>query len=169
MAKADLTVIGFSVGARQFRVAASATKFFAGEPVNSLATFSSGAASVNTVVVLTDNKPVIGTDNFVGVAAQQTAVDSTGTVTAQKILVEVPVPNLTIIRGKAKVATNIATDSQLLGVLWDQLVFDLTTAVYTIDETAQANTGALTCLNGDTVKGTLDVTVDARAMRTVVS
>lgn len=167
--KADLTMIGFSVGARQFRVAASATQFFAGEPVNFAGTLSSGAASVNTVVALTDNKPVIGTDSFVGVAAQTVALNSSGSVLAQKILVEVPVPNLSIIRGKAKVASNIATDSQLLGVLWDVVVFDLTTAVYTIDETAQANTGALTILNGDTIKGTLDVTVDARAMRYAVS
>lgn len=169
MAKADLTVVGFSAGARQYRVAASATKFFAGEPVNFLGTLTAGVASVNTVVVLTDNKPVIGTDNFVGVSAQDTAVNSSGTVTAQKILVDSVVPEVSLIRGKAKTAANIATDTQLLGVLWDTVVFDLTAAIYTIDETAQANTGGLTIVNGDNIKGTLDVKVDERAMRTTIS
>lgn len=167
MTKADLTVIGISCGARPFRVAASATRYFAGEPANSLATFSSGAASVNTIVVLTDNKPVIGTDDFVGVFAQ--SAPGTGTVTAHTTLVDVPIPNATLIRGRAKTATNVDTDAELLLILWDAVVFDLTAGAYTIDDTAQANTGGLVIQNGDITKQTLDVWVDARAMRTQIS
>ena len=168
--KADLRVIGFSAGARQYRVAASATQFYAGEPVEFAGTLSSGVANVNTVVVCTTGKPVIATDSFIGIAAQTVALNSAGTVPAQKILVEAVVPNLTIIRGAAKTAANIATDTELLGVLFDVTTFDLTAAKYTINETSTgSNTDALQILNGDTVKGTLDVTVDARALRYAVS
>lgn len=167
--KADLTVIGFSAGARQFRVAAAATAINAGEPVGWEGTLTAGVASVNTVVVLTTGKPVIATDSFIGVAAQATA-SSAGAVIAQKFLVEQVVPNITIIRAKAKTTTNIATDSQLLGVLFDVTTFDLTATVYTINETSSgSNTDSLQILNGDTTKGTLDVTVDARALRYAVS
>lgn len=169
MAKNNLAVIGVSGGARKYRVAASATRFYAGEPMNSLSALTSGAANVNTIVVITDNKPVIGTDNFVGISSKDAVVNSSGTVTAQTTDVIVPIPYITKIRGKAKTATNLNTDTLLLGLLWDAVVFDLTTAVYTIDETAQANTGGLQIVDGDIVKGTLDVIVDARAMRKDIS
>lgn len=169
MAKADIKVVGISAGARPFRVAAAATRFYAGEPINFAGTNTTGAASVNTVVVLTDNKPVIGTDSFVGIAASDAPVSAAGTVVAGKVQVEVPIPNATIIRGFAKTKTNISTDSALLGLFWDYLVFDLTTAVYTIDDVAQANTGGLVCVNGNTATGELDCWVDARALRYAVS
>lgn len=169
MSKADISVVGVSAGARPFRVAASATRFYAGEPINFAGTYSSGVASVNTVVVLTDAKPVIGTDNFVGVAERDAAVNTAGTVTAQTTSVIVPIPYATLIRGAAKTKTNVDTDAELLGVLWDFVLFDLTAGVYTIDETAAANTSGLTVQNGNPALGTLDVTVDARAMRAAIS
>lgn len=169
MAKADIALVGVSAGARTMRVAASATRGYAGEPANSLATYSSGAANVNTVVVLTDAKPVIGTDNFAGIFAQDMAVDATATVTAQKILVDVPIPYFTLIRGRAKSSTAVDTDSELLAILWDFVLFDLTSSVYTIDQAAAANTSGLRIENGNIATQTLDVSVDGRAMRTVVS
>lgn len=169
MAKADLSVVGISAGARPFRVAASATRFYAGEPINFAGTYSSGVASVNTVVVLTDAKPVIGTDCFVGISARDATVNTAGTVIAHQTQVEVPIPNATLIRGNAKTKTNVDTDSELLGVLWDVVLFDLTAAVYTIDETAAADTSGLTIQNGNPALGTLDVVVDARAMRADIS
>lgn len=169
MSKADLSVVGISAGARPFRVAASATRFYAGEPINFAGTFSSGAASVNTVVVLTDAKPVIGTDNFVGIAERDATVNTAGTVIAHTTAVVVPIPNASIIRGLAKTKTNVDTDAELLLVLWDSVLFDLTTAVYTIDETAAADTSGLTIMNGNPAVGSLDVVVDARAMRADIS
>lgn len=169
MAKADLKVVGVSAGARQFRVAAAATRFYAGEPINFAGTNTSGAASVNTVVALATSKPVIGTDSFVGIAASDAPVSAAGTVVAGKVQVEVPIPNATIIRGFAKVKTNIATDSQLLGILWDYLVFDLTSSTYTINETASVNTAGLVCVNGNIATGEVDCWVDARALRYAVS
>lgn len=169
MAKADLSIIGFSAGARQFRVAAAATAINAGEPIGWEGTITAGVASVNTVVVLTTGKPVIATDSFIGIASQATTLVA-GAVTAQKFLVDQVVPNITTIRGYAKTAANIITDAELLGVLFDVTTFDLTAGKYTINETSSgSNTDALQILNGDTIKGTLDVTVDARALRYAVS
>lgn len=169
MSRGDLQVVGLSGGGRPFRVAASATRFYAGEPINFAGTYSSGAASANTVVVLTDAKPVIGTDLFVGIANRDADVNSSGTVVAHKTQVAVPIPYVSRIRGRAKTATNVDTDSELLGILWDVVLFDLTTAVYTIDDVAAADTSGLTVVDGNIAKSTLDVTVDARAMRADIS
>ena len=169
MTRGDLSIIGVSGGARPFRVAASATRGYAGEPINSLSALTSGAADVNTVVVLTDGKPVIGTDSFVGVAEENMKVNSAGTVVAHTLSVGVPIPNITRIRGKAKTAASVDTDSELLGLLWDAVLFDLTSGVYTIDETATANTSGLLIVDGIISKGLLDVTVDSRVMRNDVA
>lgn len=162
-------MVGVNAGSRQFRVAASATRFFAGEPINSLATLSSGAASVNTVVVLTTTKPLIGTDNFVGVAAGDAVVNASATVIAQQIPVDVPLPYSTIIRGRGKTAANIDTDAELLLILGDAVTFDLTAGAYTINDTATTNAAALTIVNGNIAKQTLDTTIDARGMRVTIS
>lgn len=169
MSRADLSTVGISGGNRPFRVAASATRFFAGEPMNSLVVQSSGAANVNTVVVLTTSKPVIGTDSFKGIAAKDAQVNSSAAVIAQTIPVTIPIPNITKIRGRAKVATNVDTDAELLGLLQDLVLFDLTAGVYTINETATANTSGLEIVDGNIFKGTLDVVVDVRAIRSKVS
>ncbi len=169
MSRGDISVIGVSGGAHPYRVAASATRGYAGEPINSLAARTAGVADVNTVVVLTDTKPIIGTDNFVGIAQENMKVNAAGTVVAHSLNVIVPIPNCTRMRGKAKTAASIDTDAELLGILFDEVTFDLTSAVYTIDEAAAANTSGLTIVDGDIRKGTLDVTVDARAMRKEVS
>lgn len=169
MAKADLAMVGISCGARAYRVAASATRFYAGEPINSLATLTSGAANVNTAVVLTTTKPIIGTDDFLGVASSDAAVNSAGTVLASTFYVDVPIPYATIIRGRAKTAVNVDTDAELLLILGDAVTFDLTASVYTINDTATVNTAGLTIVNGNIARQTLDVTVDARAMRVSIS
>lgn len=169
MAKLDLTTVGLNGGNQPRRVAASATRFYAGEPIMFAGTYSSGAASVNTVVVLTDGKPVIGTDNFVGIAAKDAEVNSAATVIAHKTYVTVPLPFVTRIRGRAKTAANVDTDAELLAITYDAVLFDLTTAVYTIDDTAAADTSGLIIIDGNPVKSTLDVVVDARATRADIS
>lgn len=169
MAKFDISVIGISAGAREFRVAASATRARVGEPLEFNGTYTSGVASANTVVQAADATPVIGTDNLVGICAKDFEVDSAGTVTAHKTLAVVPIPHATLLRGEAKTKANVDTDSELLGVLWDLVLFDLTSSNFTIDETAAADTSALKIENGNTTKGTLDVSVDARALRADIS
>lgn len=171
MARGDLQLIGLDGGARPFRVAAAATRFYSGEPMNFAGTYTNGVASVNTIVVMTDAKPVIGTDNFVGIAHRDAKVNAAGTVLAHTGSVSTVIPGLggTRIRGKAKTVTNIDTDAELLGVLFDVVLFDLTSAVYTIDETAAADTSGLTIVDGIPSKGMLDVIVDSRATRADIS
>lgn len=169
MAKHDLTTVGINGGARPYRVAASVTRFFAGEPMMRTPTYSSGATNANNIVVLTDAKPRVATDNFMGIAARDAQVNTSGTVIAQATQVVLPIPYVTRIRGKAKVAANVDTDAELLLILGDLVDFDLTSSTYTIDDTAASNASGLEIVDGDTSKQTLDVIVDARAMRTVIS
>src|ERR1044072_247604 len=96
-------------------------------------------------------------------------VNGAGTVVAHELSVVVPIPYATRIRGRAKTKTSADTDSELLGFLFDAVLFDLTAGAYTIDQTAAANTGGLIVRGGIPAKGLLDVVVDARAMRKDVS
>lgn len=165
MSVRDLRVVGPSFN-KEFRVASGATAINVGEPVNSLATLTSGAASVNTVVVLTDGKPLIGTDNFIGIAA------AAGTHTASaagRVSVTRIYPYVSEIWGKAKSVAAIDTDAELLGILGDAVLFDLTSSVYTIDQAAASNAAGLTVIDGNIARGELGVTVDARAMRVTIS
>ncbi len=163
----DLRVIGVSGGARNYRVAAGATRFFIGEPMMRTPTYSSGASNVNTVVVLTDSKPTVATDDFVGVSGK--SATGTGTLVAHTTQVIVPIPYVTRIRGNMKTKSNVTTDAALVLILNDLVQFGLATGAYTIIETATTNAAGLQIVNGDPIKGTLDVIVDARAMRTVIS
>lgn len=168
VAKHDIRVVGHSAGARPFRVAASATRYYAGEPAMRTPTYSSGASNVNTVVVLTDTKPRVATDDFVGIFAKD-APTLPATLAAHTSQVIVPIAGVTLIRGKAKTAANVDTDAELLLILNDLIDFDLTTAKYTWDDTAASNASAFQIVNGNTAKQTLDCVVDARGLRTVIS
>lgn len=169
MSRADLSTVGINGGNQPRRVAASATRFYAGEPANSILTLSSGAANVNTVVVLTDTKPRVGTDSFQGIFAKDAEITAAAVVTAHKTYVTVPIPQVTRIRGRAKTAANVDTDAELLALLFDAVDFDLTTGVYTIDDTAASNASGLQIVDGNPAKSTLDVVVDTRAMRYAIS
>lgn len=169
MAKANVSTVGIDGGNQPRRVAASATRFYAGEPMNSLMTHSSGAANVNTIVVLTDTKPRVATDTFQGIAAVDAQINSSAAVIAHQTYVTVPIPYVTRIRANAKTATNVDTDTELLGILGDFLDFDLTSTVYTWDDTAASNASAFTCVNGNIAKQTLDCVIDARGMRNEIS
>ncbi len=168
MAHGDISVIGISGGARPFRIAASATRYFAGEPMMRTPTYTTGATNANTITVVTDGKPRVATDDFIGIAAVDAPTLPT-TLAAHKTSVIVPIPSVTKMRGRAKVAANVDTDAELLAILGDLVDFDLTSAVYTIDDTAASNASALQIVDGNPAKSTLDVTVDARGLRTVIS
>ena len=176
MALHDLEVIGMSAGNREHRVAASATIAEVGEPIESTATLSSGVANSNTVVIAPADTPVIGTDNFLGICAKQFEVDSAGTVTAHKTQVTVPIPWVSVIRGKAETAASVDTDTELLGILFDVTLIDRNATgasdggeLFTIKEVVSSNTSGLTIINGNIDKGTLDVVVDVRAFRATIS
>lgn len=163
MAKGDVSTVGIDGGNQPRRVAASATRYYAGEPMNSLATHSSGAANVNTIVVLTDTKPRVATDSFQGIAAMD--APGTGTLVAHKTYVTVPIAEITRVRARAKTAANVDTDSELLGVLLDHLDFDLTTAVYTWDDVAASNLSTFKCVDGNIAKSTLDCVIAPVGLR----
>lgn len=169
MAKGDMSTVGIDGGNQPRRVAASATRYYTGEPMNWFPAISSGAAAVNTIVVLTDTKPRVATDQFQGLAAKDAVVNSSGTVVAHKAYVTVPIPLVTRIRARAKTAANVDTDTELLGVMGDALDMDLTAAVYTWDDVAASNASAFQCVDGNPAKSTLDCLVDPRGMRKDIS
>lgn len=170
MSKFDLSTVGVTGGARRVRIAAAATRFYAGEGLMRTPTYTTGAISVNTATVITDAKPRIATDDFFGVSSQDAQVNSAGTVIAHTGFYAALIPNVTRIRGRAKSVTNIVdTDANLILILGDLVDFDVTAGAHTIDGTAASNASALSIIDGNVAKGTLDVIIDARALRTVIS
>ena len=162
-----MSLVGLS-GSHRMRVAASATRGYAGEPlINTSTSLSSGVASVNTVVVATDGTGVIGTDQVAGLALTDMIVNSAGTVVASKLTVGVPIPFVTKWRGNA-IALAADTDSELLGLLWDVTVFDLTSTTYGWQHSL-ADTGAFIVRDGNPTRNTLDCVIDARGMRVDIS
>lgn len=173
--KADLTPVGQFV-AQPRRIAASATRFYTGEPLHSVATSSSGVASVNTWVVAAADTPVIGTHRLGGIILKDALVNGAGTVVAHSTVVALPIPYVTRIRGRAETAASIDTDAELLAILGDYTLIDYASTgspssgpLYTIKEAAAADTSGLEIVDGNIAKQTLDVTVDARALRSDVT
>jgi len=165
LAKFDVKVIGKCPGVPA-RVAASATRGYYGEPMIVAPTYTTGTSSVNTIVVLTDDLPVIGTDQFVGILAKDMEVDSAGTVTAHRTVVAQPRANETKLRAKVTTASTADTQSEAIGLLWDIYVFDLISSVYTW-KPAAADTGGFTARWYNYVKSQLDCVADARALTRV--
>lgn len=167
-AHGDISVIGLSGGARPFRIAASATRYYAGEPMMRTPTYTAGVLTTNTITVVTDAKPRVATDDFIGIATKDAPTTPT-TLAAHTTSVMVPIAHITKMRGRAKTAANVDTDAELLGVLGDLVDFDLTAGAYTIDDVAASNASALQIVDGNIAKQTLDVIIDARGLRTVIS
>ena len=164
MAKADVKVIG-QASRQPFRVAASATRGYTGEPMIVAPTYTAGVSSVNTIVVLTDDLPVIGTDQFVGVLAKDMEVDSAGTVTAHRTVVDVPYANTTRMEAKVTTASTADTESEAIGLLWDIYVFDLISSTYTWKPGTDA--GGFTARWYDVVGSKLQCVADARVLTRV--
>ncbi len=149
-----------------FRVAASATRGYVGEPMLVVPTYTSGVSSVNTIVVAGDATPVIGTDQFVGILAKDMDPPLTGTITAQRTVVDVPVSNCTRIRSQVKDTTTADTESEAIGLLFDIYKFDLTAGVYTWDPAA-ADTAGFTARWYNVARAELDCVADVRVMSRV--
>ena len=113
------------------------------------------------VGLLLNGMPTQGTDVFVGITRTESNETSSANGT---VSVELVGPG-TLLRGKAATAANIDTDAKLLPLLFDYVNFDRSAATVagslTIDEdqTDTSATLALCIINGDIVKGTLDVLV----------
>lgn len=161
MAKNDVQVVGLSF-AMPVRIAASATRGYVGEPMIQNCTYTSGVASANTPVMLTDDLPIIGTDRFAGILAQD-MTPSTGTVVAHKSVLDVPMPLLTRMRCNVTTAATADTESECIGLLYDIYAFDLISTVYTW-KPAAADTAGFEARWYDFVKAKLDCVADPRVM-----
>jgi hypothetical protein len=152
MAKADVRIVdagGANVTqGRVFRTEAGGTDILAGEPVKI------GGTGNNYVVPLDDAEPAVGTDRMIGIAQNNSDHTASADGTVQVYMVH---PNVTVMRAKAKDAAAIDTDAELLAILNDSKLFDLTGGVYTIDETvADATANGVLIVGGDIANGTLD-------------
>lgn len=169
--RADLSVVGFAQSIPR-RIAASATRYEVGEPLHGLGTLSSGVINTNTFVLAAADTPVIGTHKFGGIAIKNCQPFKTGTVVAHETVASCPVPWLGRIRGKAEVATNVDTDSELIGVIGDATLIDYNSTggtdggeLYTIKDVASADTSGLEIVDGFITTGLLEVVVDGRSYR----
>ena len=164
MAKADVKVIGQCM-TEPYRVAASATRGYAGEPMKFAGTYSSGVASVNTIVVAVDDDTTIVTEQFIGILAKDMEVTSPSdaTVVAHRTVVDVPFPNVTRMEAVVTTASTADTESEAIGLLFDIYVFDLISAVYTW-KPAAADTGGFTARWYNVVGSKLQCVADQRAM-----
>lgn len=173
--RADLSVVGFAQTLPR-RIAASATRYEVGEPLHCTGTFTSGVTSVNTYVLAAADTPVIGTYRFGGIAIKNPTPFNTGTLVAHETLASCPIPQVGRIRGKGETAASVDTDAEILAIIGDVTLIDYNSTgasdggeLYTIKDTASADTSGLEIVEGNAAKGTLDVVVDARAYRHDVS
>lgn len=169
----DLSVIGPQATINRY-VVTGGTKIRAGEPIHSLGiTYSSGTVNTNTYVLAAADTPVIGTHRLGGIAIKNALLAAAGTVVTQYLPTAVPIANdAGRIRGKAEVAANVDTAAELAAIIGDVVLIDYAATgasdggpLYTIKDTASADTSGLKIEEGNTAKGTLDVSVDGDAYR----
>lgn len=175
MARADLKVIGPTANFPRYLVAGG-TAIQVGEPLHTTATLSSGVASANTAVLAAADTPVIGTHKFMGIANENSENVAAGTVKEQFLNTSNPVPSVGRIRGKAETAASVDTLTELALLIQDAVLIDYSATgasdggeLYTIKETASADTSGLEIVGGNTALSTLDVTLAATAYRHDVS
>lgn len=107
-----------------FATEAAATAILVGEPVKL------GGTGGNFVIPLANGDPEISADVVAGIAASA----SNHTATANGLIqVFTPVPG-SVWRCKATTPANMNTIALLTGLLNDRVAFDLTGAIYTVDE-----------------------------------
>lgn len=135
------------------RTTSSDTVIYPGEPVKKSTNFATHVAT---------GDPEVGTDEFLGIAKEESTESSTAD---GKVELVRPVPNWTVFRGTATTSTNVNTAAKLLGLKFDWVCFDVTGTVYTIDEneTDDPNVHALQIIDGDYLDFWLDVLVHSMA------
>ena len=177
--RGDLSVIGFAQTLPR-RIAASATRYEAGEPLHSLVDRTTGVADVNTYVLAATDLPIIAaltssTSQFGGIALRGALPLDTGTLVAHTAQAACPIPQLGRVRGKGETAASMDTESEILGLIGDTSLFDYNATgapdsgeLYTIKVASTANTWGLEIVDGNVSKGTLDVVVHAIAYRSEI-
>ena len=175
--RGDLTVKGLH-GSMPVRIPASSTRYEAGEPLYSDTTFTSGAdvagsaVSVNSFEIAQADCPVISTNKLGGVAINSCKPFGTGTVVAHRTNVARPVAWIGQIHGRAETVASVDTTTELLLLIGDATLIDYNATggtdsgeLYTIKETASADTSGLVIVDGNVTKSELHVIVDGRSYR----
>ena len=134
-----------SVPVREYQVAAAATLIYPGEPVKL------SAAGAVDVIKLADNEPVIGTTTqLCGIAA---SLSTNTAAAAGKVNVYVLLPEV-VYECAATTPANIDTQAKLDALVGDNVLFDLTSTTFTVDENAgNAATSGLQIVGGDPKRG----------------
>lgn len=161
----DMETVGLSFR-MPARIAASATRGYVGEPMIVAPSYTSGVSDVNVIVVCPDDKPVIGTDQYMGLAGKSMEVNAAGTVLAHRTVFDKPIANCTRTRGLVTTTSTADTESEAIGLLFDIYVFDKISGVYTWKPGA-ADTGGFTVAWYDYVKAKLDCVADVRILSRV--
>ena len=151
MSKGDVRIIDAGghnvVPVYQMRVEAAATAILAGEPLKR------GGTGSNYAIPLATGDPEISADLVIGISAGL----SSETASADG-LVDVYMPLPGIIYGcAATTKANVDTDAELLALLLDRVAFDLTGAIYTVDENeGDAAAHGLLIVGGDIETGEME-------------
>lgn len=159
MSANDVTITTVGNGSlveRTYRVEAAAIgSIDVGEPVKI------GGTGNNYVVLLATGDPEIGTDRMVGIAA---AISTDTVADDGRVRVWIADEN-TVMTCAATTPANIDTDAELLAILNDSVTFDLTGAVFTVDENEgdDPNIHGLMIIDGDIDQGTLDFVLNPSA------
>ena len=145
-----------SVPTAKFQTAAGTTAINAGEPVM-LTTIGTSVYAA----VMTDAKPVIGTDFWCGLAKSAGTHTSAADGTVEVYL---PLPGV-VYRGKAKSSTAADTDAEILALANKRTIIDLTASTYTIDTAAAdgATNGLILTGTGNSANNSVDFMVSVRA------
>lgn len=129
------------------RVEAAATAIVPGEPLKR------GGTGANYAIPLATGDPEITADLVLGVSANA----SSETATADGIVQYYPALPGLLYRTAATTPANIDTDAKLLALEMDRVTYDLTGAIYTVDENEGDNSDhGLVIIGGNIVDGTLD-------------
>ena len=169
----DLRVIGPNAVIKR-NIAAGGTAISTGEPLQAAITSSSGVASANVMALAAADFPVVSSGNyrFGGIAIKNSLNVAAGTTKAQLIPCACPVPFIGKIRAKAETKASIDTAAELLAIIGDYVLIDYNSTggsdggeLYTIKETASADTSGLEIVGGNISRGTLDVVCDGDIYR----
>jgi len=155
---ADVKIVrtaGGNVPTYRWQTDAGDTAIEAGDPVKLK------AAGSPYVIGLATGDHTIGTDtSIIGIAAS----DSTHTASADGVVdVYVPLPGI-VYEMKAHTAANVDTEAEILALVGDRKVMDLTDGTYTMDENAaDAAASAFIIVGGDAERQTLEFIIRANA------
>lgn len=165
MAVNDIKVLKHGGPIREYRtedrsVSGLSATIKPGEPVKV------GGTGNNFVTLLADGDPAAGTDEFVGIAFEESDEGDTAAGTSHgNVRVCTIIPVETVLRGDANTSTNMDTAAELNGIIGDWVTFNYDSTNFTIneDETSDPNVHGLKIIDGDINDGTLDVIVSGQA------